>query len=107
MRIEIVIDELVLHGFDPRSRDAIGDAVRMELARLISDERSSLGNALTKFEHLHVDAVNAATVTLGHRASAASTGNHIARAVHGALPRPQAPTVSSASGVLSSGARPS
>ena len=27
MKIELVIDELVLHGFDPRQRHAIGDAV--------------------------------------------------------------------------------
>ena len=34
MKIELVIDELVLHGFDPRQRHAIGDAVARELTRL-------------------------------------------------------------------------
>lgn len=34
MTIELVIDELVLHGFDPRQRHAIGDAVVRELTRL-------------------------------------------------------------------------
>ncbi len=34
MKIELVIDELVLHGFDPRQRHAIGDAVAAELTRL-------------------------------------------------------------------------
>jgi hypothetical protein len=34
MTIELVIDELVLHGFDPRQRHAIGDAVARELTRL-------------------------------------------------------------------------
>ncbi len=34
MRIELVIDELVLHGFDPRQRHTIGDAVATELTRL-------------------------------------------------------------------------
>lgn len=35
MKIELVIDELVLHGFDPRQRHAIGDGVARELTRLV------------------------------------------------------------------------
>jgi hypothetical protein len=31
-RIEVSIDELVLHGFDPSSRDEIASSVRAELA---------------------------------------------------------------------------
>ena len=34
MKVELVIDELVLHGFDPRHRHAIGDAVASALTRL-------------------------------------------------------------------------
>ena len=34
MKIELVIDELVLHGFDPRQGHTIGDAVASELTRL-------------------------------------------------------------------------
>ena len=34
--IRLRIDQLVLHGFDPRDRHAIGDAVRDELTRLLS-----------------------------------------------------------------------
>ncbi len=30
--VEVVIDELVLHGFDPRHRERIAEAVRAELA---------------------------------------------------------------------------
>ena len=33
--IRIRIGQLVLHGFDPRDRHAIGDAVRAELTRLV------------------------------------------------------------------------
>ncbi len=33
--IELHIEELVLHGFDPRDRHAIGDAVERELVRLL------------------------------------------------------------------------
>jgi hypothetical protein len=32
-RVRLHIGELVLHGFDPRDRHAIADAVRAELAR--------------------------------------------------------------------------
>jgi hypothetical protein len=34
MKIEFVIDELVLHGFDPLQRYAIADLVERELTRL-------------------------------------------------------------------------
>jgi hypothetical protein len=34
--VRLRIDELVLHGFDPRDRHAIGDAVRDKLTRLLS-----------------------------------------------------------------------
>lgn len=34
MKIEFVIDELVLHGFDPLQRYAIADLVERELRRL-------------------------------------------------------------------------
>jgi hypothetical protein len=34
MKIEFVIDELVLHGFDPLQRYAIADLVEKELTRL-------------------------------------------------------------------------
>ena len=37
MKIEIYIEELVLHGFAGVDRYAIGDAVSAELARLIAD----------------------------------------------------------------------
>ena len=34
--IRVEIDELILHGYDPRDRHAIGDAVQAELARLLT-----------------------------------------------------------------------
>ncbi len=42
MKIELVIDELVLHGVDPRQRHAIGDAVALELTRLARAYASEL-----------------------------------------------------------------
>jgi hypothetical protein len=43
MKIELVIDELVLHGFDPRQRHAIGDAVARELTRLARAQAREFG----------------------------------------------------------------
>ena len=36
MRIEVLIDEIVLHGFEPHDRHALGDAIRAELGRLLA-----------------------------------------------------------------------
>ena len=36
--IELHIEELVLHGFSPRDRDAIGEAVQRELTRLFVEQ---------------------------------------------------------------------
>jgi len=41
MRIEVLIDELVLHGFDPRERLAIGDGLTTELGRLLASDAPS------------------------------------------------------------------
>ena len=45
MRIEVLIDELVLHGFDPRERHAIGDGLTTELGRLLASDVQSWGGA--------------------------------------------------------------
>ncbi len=36
MAVTVHVDELVLHGFDPRDRHAIADAVHAELAALFT-----------------------------------------------------------------------
>jgi hypothetical protein len=36
MRVELNIEELILHGFDPRDRDRIGQAIEREMMRLFS-----------------------------------------------------------------------
>ena len=43
MRIELVIDELVLHGFDARHKHAIGDAVQQQLAQALGQHAFDLG----------------------------------------------------------------
>jgi hypothetical protein len=49
-RIEVVIDELVLHGFDPRHRDRIADAVRAELAVALEGWSLAAGDSVTSID---------------------------------------------------------
>ena len=41
MRIDVLIDELVLHGFDPRERHAVGDGLSAELTQLLAADAAS------------------------------------------------------------------
>lgn len=87
MRIELVIDELVLIGFDARDRHRVQDALRAELATMLAAEagrrawlRAAAGNATG-------DAIarRGADVRVGHAASAASIARGIAGSVLGAV----------------------
>jgi len=49
-RIEVVIDELVLHGFEARQRDGIVAALRAELAAALEGWTRATG---TSVDHLH------------------------------------------------------
>lgn len=75
-RVEVEIGELVLHGFDPARRHAIGDAVVRELERLLAaDSTASVRSSATiDAGGIRVDA-----------AGGAATGRGIARAIHNAL----------------------
>ena len=81
--IDLRIEELVLHGFDPHQRRCIGAAVETELARLLgaSDAAEALGGAtsLARLDGGRIDASPDATPE--------STGAAIARAVYGSLTR--------------------
>lgn len=88
MRIELVIDELVLHGLDPRHRHAIGDAVQRELARQLATQA---------VEHpwtaMSTDAIDAGTLRLEAGLPPALVGQRIAQSVMAAvsLPRETSP----------------
>lgn len=75
VRIELIIDEIVLHGFDPRHRHAIGDAIERQLSALLGDHASALGD-LTSRDMPHHDAGDV-TTTVGARPAA--TGAAIAQ----------------------------
>jgi len=80
MKIELVIDELVLHGFDPRQRHAIGDAVSRELTRLAGAH----GRELRGHRSIEVAGLDAGTFETPSR-TAASAGTGIANSIFTAV----------------------
>jgi hypothetical protein len=82
-RIELHIEELVLHGFSPGDRYRIGEAVERELARMFADR--GVPQSLERGgEIARVDA-GAFEVAPGSRAEA--VGAEVAKAVYGGLRR--------------------
>jgi hypothetical protein len=82
-RIELHIEELVLHGFAPGDRHAIGDAVQHELTRLLA-EQGIAPSAVGSRDRAHVDAGD---FQVSPDAKAPAVGAQVARAVHGGLTR--------------------
>lgn len=79
--IELHIEELVLHGFSPADRDAIGAAIQGELARLFAER----GIHPTLQRGHEVEKVDGGALTLRPRAKAASIGTQVAHSVYGGL----------------------
>ena len=75
-RIEVHIEELVLHGFDPRDRLSIGDAVQSELSRLFAQADMTLPR-----RDVHVDSVDGGTFVMERAAPGEGVGSHVARRV--------------------------
>lgn len=73
-RIEVHIEELVLHGFDPRDRLSIGDAVQSELSRLFAE-----GDMTLPRRDVHIDSVDGGAFVLERAAPAEAVGGHVAR----------------------------
>jgi hypothetical protein len=76
--LELRIEELVLHGFAPGSRYAIGDAVEGELARLL-DER---GIPASLRSENAIDEIRGATFNTRHTAKPPAIGREIAQAIY-------------------------
>jgi hypothetical protein len=79
-RVEIIIDELSLHGFSPAERDAIGASLSLELQRLVTagdpTVLTNLGSA---------PLLRANNITLEPGAKSQTVGAQVANAVHGGL----------------------
>jgi hypothetical protein len=85
--IHLHIKELVLHGFAPGDRHRIGDAVEMELRRLLED-RQSTG---TVQESSDTDRVDAGEFKVTSGATPQTIGGHVAASVHRSLIPPNDP----------------
>lgn len=79
-RIEVVIEELVLHGFAPAEGAAVGDAVRAELARLLAAQGLSMAA-----QDVEVARLNAGSFQLQPGAGPQAAGAGIARSLHTSL----------------------
>ncbi len=82
--IELHIDELVLHGFNPADRRRIGEAVERELARLLGEEGIPGGSG-----DVQISRLDGGSITLAPGARPEAVGAEIARSVHGSLNRQQ------------------
>lgn len=81
--IELHIEELVLHGFAPVQRYAIGDAVEREFARLFKEQ----GSPVVATENIEIAEVDGGAIHLRPGASDEATGRQLARAIYGRLIR--------------------
>ena len=79
--IELHIEELVLHGFSPNDRHAIGEVVQKELTRLFAEQgvHASLGRG---FE---VERVDGGSFNVKPGAKAGAIGMQMAQSVYGRL----------------------
>lgn len=81
--IEVHIEELVLHGFATRDRQAIGEAVQRELTRLFTEQ--GVHPSLSKgYETQKVDG---GTFPMRQGAKAETIGAQVAQSVYGGLRR--------------------
>ena len=79
--VVVTIDEVRLHGFDPRARSAIGDALGRELTRLFGEAAPERGShALAR--------ADAGTFPAARNAQPGALGTGIAERVHRAVIEP-------------------
>ena len=79
--IDLHIEELVLHGFDPGDRYRIGAAVEAELARLLAER--GVSPALARGGEMA--ALDGGSFDVAPGASPEGVGGRVAQAVHGGL----------------------
>jgi hypothetical protein len=77
--VEIVIDELVLHGFPPAERYAIGDSLSQELERLVLEQ------GYFPQEGMDIPMLRAAPAKLPANSKPDMVGSQVAQAVFGGL----------------------
>jgi hypothetical protein len=86
-RIELHIEELVLHGFERRDRHAIADAFERELSRLFSEQLAGQGLSPALAHNAGQESLDAGAIHLAPHTKPASIGAQLAQAVYGGLNR--------------------
>jgi len=81
--IELHIEELVLHGFEPGDRHRIGEAVQRELTRLFGE----LGAPARLFHDVESRRVDAGSFEVAREMRGETIGVQVAQAVYGGLDR--------------------
>src|SRR5262249_26552994 len=81
--LELLIEELVLHGFPAGDRYAIADALQVELAKLVSDENFSLPIAVD----IHLEFLDAGEFRVADRSRSGLVAGQVARALLGSMAR--------------------
>lgn len=81
--VHLHIDRLVLDGFDPLDRGALGAAVEAELARLLAEE----GAPPALHRDARVPRLDGGTFDLPPGAGAETVGKQVAHRVYGVLGR--------------------
>lgn len=79
--VDLHIEELVLNGFPPAHRYAIGDAVERELTRLFTEHGAPV--AIT--DDLEIAHLNGGVINVKPGSNAETTGIQLARAIYGGL----------------------
>jgi len=80
-RVELHIEELVLHGFEHHQREDVAAAVEARLAELLAER--GVPDAL--LEDADVDRIDAGTVDARRNSSPAAFGTALARTLDGAF----------------------
>lgn len=81
LRIEVNIDELVLHGFSPAERYRIGEALEGELTRLLTE--GGLPSGLVKGGQ--VDRLDCGSFDVKQGSKGESIGLQVAKSVYGGI----------------------
>jgi hypothetical protein len=79
--IEINIEELILHGFPQVDRFKIGEAVRIELARLFTEQGLPAGMS----NGINLSMIDGGSFTISKNMNTRAIGNRIAQTVYGGI----------------------
>jgi hypothetical protein len=79
--VDLRIGELLLDGFTPADRYAIGEAVERELARLLNEQ----GTPSTVTQEIEIEHLDGGAIELRQSTGSAEIGIELAKAVYGGL----------------------